>query len=362
MVEANSQRVVLYTEDDPLVLASGAELAQVEVEFETWGTLNDSASNAVFIAHALTGDAHASGTANQPGWWDTMVGPGKPVDTNHFYVICPNLLGGCRGTTGPQSINPDTGRPYGLTFPLLHIRDFVAVHRKLIHYLGIQQLFALVGGSLGGMQGLQWALDAPHEIKRSVWIAATAALTAQNIAFSAAGRAAIMSDPSFNNGNFEPGSGPQAGLALARMMAHITYLAEAGMQSRFGRQFQFGDTRQTFGVDFAVESYLNHQGETFVKRFDALSYLYLSRSLDYFEPFAQAGIGTALAADQDHQILLLSFDSDWRFGTDHSLRLGEHLTRAGIRYRHEEISAPFGHDSFLHDIPEYLTKVRDFLC
>ncbi|RYE79835.1 MAG: homoserine O-acetyltransferase, partial [Myxococcales bacterium] len=221
-----TRRVVLFDEDDPLVLDGGARLRHVEVAFETWGELSPARDNAVFIPHALTGDSHAAGDG---GWWSTMIGPGKPVDTDRFFVICPNLLGGCRGTTGPSSVDPATGRPYGLDFPLISIRDMVTVHRALIRHLGIDRLLAVVGGSLGGMQALQWALDAPEEVGHAVVVAASSRLSAQNIAFSAVARSAIMRDPEFNDGVFEPGQGPRTGLAIARMMAHITYLSEQAM-------------------------------------------------------------------------------------------------------------------------------------
>jgi homoserine O-acetyltransferase len=270
-----TQRVVLFTEDDPLVLESGATLAPVEVAYETYGTLDDDRSNAVVICHALTGDAHAAGFHEgdrKPGWWDNLIGPGKPVDTDRLFVVCANILGGCRGTTGPSSTDPQTGRPYGLRFPLFTVRDMVAVHRALVvGHLGIARPLAAVGGSLGGMQVLQWALDHPDELQGAVLVCATARLSAQNIAFSAVAREAIMRDPDFNGGDFyEGGARPDLGLSLARMVAHITYLSEASMREKFGRRLQHGDRpRNGFDVDFQVESYLQHQGQTFLKRFDA---------------------------------------------------------------------------------------------
>jgi len=363
------QRVVLFTPDDPLTLDGGSRLDHVEVAFETWGTLNADASNAVLVCHALTGDSHASGTADQPGWWDTMVGPGRPVDTDRFFVICPNLLGGCRGTTGPTSINPATGSPYALDFPLLEVRDFVTVHRRLMRHLGIERLLAVIGGSLGGMQALQWALDAPHEVGNAVAIAASSRLSAQNIAFSAVARAAIMRDPEFADGRYidHPDiEGPRTGLAIARMMAHITYLSEQAMAEKFGRRIQDADEpRRRFGVDFAVESYLEHQGQTFLDRFDPLSYLYLSRSLDYFDPFAEPGatdaLAAACAAGRGTTFLVASFDSDWRFATAHSRRIVRVLERARVPVSFREISAPHGHDSFLLDHGDYLATVRAFV-
>lgn len=357
------QRVVLFTDDDPLLLDGGGRLDHVEVAYETWGTLAPDASNAVFVCHALTGDAHATGTPEAPGWWETMVGPGRPVDTDRFFVICPNLLGGCRGTTGPASVDPATGSPYGLDFPLLTVRDFVTVHRRLARHLGIDRMLAVVGGSLGGMQALQWALDAPEEVARAVVVAGSSRLSAQNIAFSAVARSAIMRDPGFADGRYAEGEGPRTGLAIARMMAHITYLSEQAMAEKFGRRLQDADEpRHRFGVDFAVESYLEHQGQTFLDRFDALSYLYLSRSLDYFDCFAEPDATAALtAADDPTRFLVVSFDSDWRFATSHSRRIVRELERARVPVSFREVSAPHGHDSFLLDDDDYLGTVAAFL-
>ena len=362
-VPSATQRVVLFTSEDPLLLDSGGRLDQVEVAFETWGTLNDDATNAVFVCHALTGDAHATGTPEAPGWWETMIGPGRPVDTDRFFVVCPNLLGGCSGTTGPASIDPATGTAYGLSFPLLTVRDFVTVHRRLMAHLGIGRVLGVIGGSLGGMQALQWALDAPDEVARAITIAASSRLSAQNIAFSAVARSAIMRDPGFADGGYAEGEGPRTGLAIARMMAHITYLSEQAMAEKFGRRFQDSDEpRHRFAVDFAVESYLEHQGETFLDRFDALSYLYLTRSLDYFDCFADPEASAALAAAPDPtRFLVVSFDSDWRFATSHSRRIVRELEQARVPVSFREVSAPHGHDSFLLGNQDYLASVAAFL-
>jgi homoserine O-acetyltransferase/O-succinyltransferase len=357
------QRVVLFTEGDPLLLDSGGRLDHVEVAYETWGTLDADGSNAVFVCHALTGDSHATGTPEAPGWWETMIGPGRPVDTERFFVVCPNLLGGCRGTTGPTSVDPATGSAYGLDFPLLTVRDFVTVHRRLARHLGVGRVLAAIGGSLGGMQALQWALDAPDEVARVVAIAASSRLSAQNIAFSAVARSAIMRDPGFADGRYADGSGPRTGLAIARMMAHITYLSEQAMAQKFGRRFQDSDEpRHRFGVDFAVESYLEHQGESFLDRFDALSYLYLTRSLDYFDCFAEPDATATLAAAADPtRFLVVSFDSDWRFATSHSRRIVRELEQARVPVSFREVSAPHGHDSFLLDDDDYLATVAAFV-
>lgn len=355
---------LLYPQGNPLRLSSGAKLHEVTVRYETYGELNADASNAVFICHALTGDAHAAGHFpgdKRPGWWDTLIGPGKPVDTDIWFVVCPNLLGGCQGTTGPSSVNPASGRPYGLEFPLLAMSDFVTVHRKLGEHLGIERWAVVVGGSLGGMQVLEWMLSHPTDMHNAVVIAASSRLSAQNIAFSAVGRQAIMRDPNFHDGNFiGTGTMPDRGLSVARMMAHITYLSERAFSDKFGRQAQRGRLGKVFGVDFSVESYLEYQGKAFLDRFDALSYLYLSRVMDYFDPFETPGALDALIADPV-RALVISFDSDWRFSTEHSRRIVRHLETSRIPTSFREISSKWGHDSFLLTIPEYHATVGAFL-
>ena len=355
------QQADLFNPLHPLHLAGGAQLDQVSVAYETYGTLNQARDNAVFICHALTGDAHAAGWHpgdKHPGWWSTMIGPGLAIDTDKWFVICPNLLGGCQGTTGPSSVNPSTGHVYGLDFPLLHMRDFVTVHRALLDHLGVARLRAAIGGSLGGMQVLQWALDFPDQIAKPIVIAASSRLTAQNIAFSAVAREAIMQDENFAGGHFaEQGLNPDVGLAVARMMAHITYLSEDAFTAKFGRAPQGASADPGFGVDFAVEGYLRHQGQAFLARFDALSYLYLSRVMDYFDPFATP-LGTM--AGRAH-FLVISFDSDWRFATPHSLRIVRQLVDAHADVTFREIQSPWGHDSFLLEVPDYLDTVGAFI-
>lgn len=361
-----TERVVLFTPGAPLRLDSGAALAPVEVAYETYGRLDARRENAVVICHALTGDAHAAGhhgDPDRPGWWDNFIGPGKPIDTDRFFVICANLLGGCQGTTGPSSVDPSTGRPYGLRFPLFTVSDLVRVHRALVRHLGIERPLAAVGGSLGGMQALQWSLDAPGELGAAVVICASSRLSAQNIAFSAVAREAIMGDPDFNGGDYlEAGTRPDRGLATARMLAHITYLSEESMRRKFGRRIQDADApRFGFDVDFEVESYLQHQGASFLKRFDAGSYLYLTRVMDYFDAFADpAGTSRALAAG-DTRYLVLSFDSDWRFDTAHSREIVRVLSAGGAHVTFREIPSPHGHDSFLLEIPEYHRTVAGFM-
>ena len=357
-----TQRVVLFTEDDPLLLESGTALAPVEVAYETYGTLAADAGNAVVVCHALTGDANAAGyhdDPERPGWWDTMIGPGKPVDTERLFVVSSNLLGGCSGTTGPSSLDPATGAPYGLRFPLLGVGDLVTVQRRLLRRLGVERLFGAIGGSLGGMQVLQWALDHPDEIERAVVVAAAARLTAQNIAFSAVARAAITSDEHFNGGDYYAGPRPDVGLAIARQLAHITYVSEEALERKFGR------ARRTagpvgLGVDFEVESYLDHQGARFLERFDANSYLYLSRVMDTFDPLPD-GAEEPLEAVGDTRFLFVSFDSDWRFASRHSAELARLLGGAGYDAQHAEIASPWGHDSFLLPVPAYHDAIGGFL-
>jgi homoserine O-acetyltransferase len=356
-----TQRVVLFTEDDPLVLSDGQTIGPVEVAFETYGELSAARDNAVFIAHALTGDAHAAGHHGDPahvGWWDNLIGPGRAVDTDRWFVVCPNLLGGCQGTTGPLSTDPVTGAPYGLGFPLLSMADLVAVHRRLLAHLGIERLHAAIGGSLGAMQVLQWALDTPGQVARAVMVAGSSRLSAQNIAFSAVARDAIMRDPDFQDGHY-PGTGrrPEHGLAVARRMAHITYVSEQSLDLKFGRE-RVGDGPPRHGTDFQVESYLDHQAEIFLARFDALSYLYLTRVMDYFDPFAVDGL---LDRAGESEYLVLSFDTDWRFPTHHSARIHERLASAGARSDFAELASPWGHDSFLLQPPGYHDRVAAFL-
>ncbi|MCL2482884.1 MAG: homoserine O-acetyltransferase [Propionibacteriaceae bacterium] len=356
--------VALFTPEDPLVFTRGGQLDQVSVHYETYGTLNRKKNNAIFICHALTGDAHCAGIASgerKPGWWDVLIGPGKPIDTDKFFVISPNILGGCQGTTGPSSTNPATGKSYGLDFPILDMTDFVSVHRRLVASLGIDKLLGVAGGSLGGMQVLQWALSHPEDMSNAIIIAASSRLTAQNIAFSAVAREAIMRDNGFSQGHYlEDQTSPDTGMSIARMMAHITYMSEGALGTKFGRDPQNVDLTVGFGVDFAIESYLHHQAEVFLDRFDALSYLYLSRVMDYFDPFDAPDACAQISA---HPIptLVCSFTTDWRFSSSQSKRIVAYLERAGVPVTYRDISAGVGHDSFLLPIPEYEDLVRTFL-
>jgi len=362
LVETRTVR--LFTDAAPLVLASGQTIGPVDVAYETYGRLNEAGTNAVFLCHALTGDAHAAGWHpgdRRPGWWDNLIGPGKPLDTDRFFVICPNLLGGCQGTTGPSSTNPATGEPYGLDFPLLDMADFVTVHRALLAHLGVRRLLAALGGSLGGMQALEWALTYPEDLGHAIVVAASSRLTAQNIAFSAVARRAITDDPDFRGGRYaQEGTNPDVGLSIARMMAHITYLSEDAFTEKFGRSPQGPASRRGFGIDFAVESYLDHQGQAFVERFDALSYLYLTRVMDYFDPFVNPDAFAAVTATPV-RFLVVSFDTDWRFSTEHSLRIVRHLETARLPVTFRELHSPYGHDSFLLDDRTYHATLAAYL-
>lgn len=361
LVETRS--ALLFTPDDPLVLANGQRLDEVSIAHETYGTLNAARDNAIYICHALTGDAHAAGWHEgdrRPGWWDNLIGPGRAIDTNRWFVVASNLLGGCSGSTGPSSTNPATGQPYGLEFPLLDMADFVTVHRRLAAHLGIEHWHAVVGGSLGGMQVLQWQLTHPGDMDKAVIIASSSRLTAQNIAFSAVGRQAIMRDENFDAAGVGDGRTPDVGLSIARMMAHITYLSEDAFEEKFGRAHQHGAPRRGFDVDFAVESYLDHQGEAFLTRFDALSYLYLTRVMDYFDPFDAPDATDALSANPVDN-LVLSFDTDWRFSTAQSRRIVRRLEDARVPVTFREIASPWGHDSFLLQPPQYHEMIKAFI-
>lgn len=365
LVDQHTQHAVVATQQDPLLLRAGGRLDHVEVAFETYGELAPQRDNVVFVAHALTGDAHAAGTAagtGKRGWWDSFIGPGKPVDTDRFFVISPNLLGGCSGTTGPLSIDPATGEPYYLDFPMLHMSDMVAVHRRLMDHLGLDRVFAAVGGSLGGMQVLQWVIDEPDRIDRAVLIAATARISTENLAFSSVAREAILSDPDFHAGRYaEHGVVPRRGQKVARMMAHLTYVCPESLDRKFGHRRDSQGLDWRLGPDFEVEHYLQHQGEVFLDRFDALSYLYLTRLLDYFDPFAEPETAPALRRTST-RFQLTSFDSDWRFDTGQSRRLAAELERLGVAVDCAELASPFGHDSFLLRPEGYHERISEFLA
>lgn len=352
---------------EPLVLDSGATLDHYELVFETYGELNAARDNAVLICHALSGDHHAAGyhepESQRPGWWDNLIGPGKPLDTRRFFVVSPNNLGGCAGSTGPLSINPATAQPYGPDFPFVTVRDWVETQARLADALGIKCWAAVVGGSLGGMQALQWAVDFPDRVRHALVIAAAAKLTTQNIAFNEVARHAIRSDANFHGGRyFEQGVVPAHGLMLARMLGHITYLSDDVLMSRFGRELRDGKLNFGFDVEFEIESYLRHQGESFVKRFDANTYLLMTKSLDYFDPAANApdhDLRKALAG-ASARFLVVSFSSDWRFAPARSREIVRALLDADRDVSYVEIESEQGHDSFLLEVPLYHRVLRTY--
>jgi homoserine O-acetyltransferase len=358
---------------EPLALASGAALGDYELVFETYGELNADLSNAVLVCHALNASHHVAGvSADNPqdtGWWDNMVGPGKPVDTRRFFVIGVNNLGSCFGSTGPMSINAATGKPYGPDFPVLTVEDWVHSQARLADRLGIRQFAAVMGGSLGGMQALAWSTLYPERLRHCVAIATAPRLSAQNIAFNEVARRAILTDPEFHGGRFyEHGVVPSRGLQVARMIGHITYLSDDSMAEKFGRALrdsveraQPGDYRFTFDIEFEIESYLRYQGEKFARYFDANTYLLITRALDYFDPARTAGGDLSqVLAQARASFLIASFTTDWRFAPERSREIVQALLKAGRRVSYAEIDAPHGHDAFLLEDPRYHAIVRAY--
>ncbi|MFL5295219.1 MAG: homoserine O-acetyltransferase [Phenylobacterium sp.] len=350
----------------PLRLESGAKLEPLEIAYATYGRLNETKTNAILVCHALTGDQHA-GSANpvtgRPGWWDRVIGPGLPLDPDRYFVIATNVVGGCMGSTGPAATNPATGQPYGLAFPVITIADMVRAQAMLIEALGIETLFAVVGGSMGGMQVLQWAADYPEKLFSAVCIAAAPRHSAQNIAFHEVGRQAIMADPDWRGGAYESqGVRPEKGLAVARMAAHITYLSETALQRKFGRELQRDGLSWGFDADFQVESYLRHQGTSFVDRFDANSYLYITRALDYFDLAGQHGgvLAEAFRKARGVRFCVLSFSSDWLYPTSESRDIVRALNAAGCRASFAEIETDKGHDAFFLEEPVFHQALRGF--
>ena len=353
--------------ETPLPLACGKTLPEYELIYETYGTLNAERSNAVLICHALSGHHHAAGyhTAEdrKPGWWDAHIGPGKSIDTNRFFVVSLNNLGGCHGSTGPASHNPDTGRQWGPDFPVVTVSDWVTSQARLADHLGIERWAAAVGGSLGGMQVLQWTITYPERVANAVVIAATPRLSAQNIAFNEVARQAIRSDPEFFDGWYaEHDTAPKRGLKLARMVGHITYLSEDAMGSKFGRDLRSDDLNFGFDVEFQVESYLRYQGDTFSTAFDANTYLLMTKALDYFDPAASCDGDLACAlAPAQCPFFIVSFTTDWRFPPSRSRELVDALTRAGKSVSYANIESPHGHDAFLLPEPRYQALFSAFM-
>lgn len=345
--------------DRPLELECGRVLPSYDLVYETYGTLNADASNAVLICHALSGHHHAAGYHSaddpRPGWWDSCIGPGKPIDTNRFFVVCPNNLGGCHGSSGPGSQNPETGQLWGPDFPMMTVKDWVKSQAQLADALGIQRWAAVVGGSLGGMQALQWSMDFPDRLANAVVIAAAPKLSAQNIAFNEVARQSILTDPNFHGGRYYlHDTYPRQGLILARMVGHITYLSDDAMRMKFGRDLRSGRFHFGFDVEFQVESYLRHQGETFSRNFDANTYLLMTKALDYFDPARECdGTLEDALADTRCNFLVMSFNSDWRFSPERSREIVNALVQVGRNVSYAEIDTPKGHDAFLLPIPEY---------
>lgn len=351
-----------FAEDSPMRLDSGETLAPITLAYETYGQLNTNASNAILICHALSGDSHLAGFYTPddqgPGWWDECVGPEKAFDTNKYFVICSNVIGGCQGSTGPSSINPATNKPYGLSFPVITIGDMVRAQKHLVDYLGIEKLLAVAGGSMGGMQVLEWASRYPERVKSAIPIATTARHSPMLIAFSEVGRQAIYADPNWKNGDYYNGTHPDSGLAIARMVGHITYLSEDSMHQKFGRRLQ---TREHFGydfeTDFAIESYLRYNGQQFTERFDANSFLYVTKALDYYDlANGYEKLSDAFVNSVELTYLVLSFTSDWLYPTYHSKELVSALTAANCDVTYLNIQSTWGHDAFLLEV-DTMTKL-----
>ncbi len=359
------QRAVL---DTPLLLDCGRRLDSHELVYETYGRLNASGSNAILICHALSGDHHAAGwhapDDRKPGWWDQCIGPGKAIDTNRFFVVCPNNLGGCSGSTGPSSPKPDGSGCWGPDFPVVTVRDWVRSQRLLQQHLGIERWAAVVGGSLGGMQVLQWSIDCPEALQHAVVIAAAPRLSAQNIAFNEIARQAILSDPDFHGGRYaEHGVVPERGLKLARMLGHITYLSDAAMRDKFGRMRRSDAAGFNYDIEFEVESYLRHQGQQFVGRFDANTYLLMTRALDYFDPARDYGDDLVAAVSRAQaRFLVIAFSRDWRFAPERSREIVQALVRARRPVSYCEIESPLGHDDFLMPLPDYVNALGGYLA
>lgn len=352
--------------DGALPLESGEELGPLTLAYETYGSLSPAKDNAILVLHALTGDAHAAGSHRDgmdSPWWDIMIGPGKAFDTNKFFVVCSNILGGCMGSTGPKSLNPATGAPYAMDFPIITIGDMVDAQHLLMEYLGIDRWYAVAGGSMGGMQALQWTVAFPDQVERCIPIATTHRLSAQSIAFDAVGRTAIMRDPNWLDGHYYGKAIPANGLSVARMIGHITYLSEQSMHEKFGRSLRHAeDYSWNFNPEFSVETYLTYRGDSFVKRFDANSYLYITKAMDYFDLGARAGGSLVRAMERvSAKFLVLSFSSDWLFPTAQSREVVRALRLNGIDVSFMEIFSPYGHDAFLLEPEEETKLINGFL-
>jgi homoserine O-acetyltransferase len=358
-----------FTHGRPFTFRNGQVLPGFTLRYETYGALNAVRDNAVVICHALSGDHHCAGwhspSDRKPGWWNNLIGPGKAVDTNRFYVVCPNVLGGCQGSTGPSSVNPATGRAYGLDFPLVSIQDMVDAQKLLLDHLGVAGVHAVIGGSMGGMTATLFAIEYPGYVRRLLAMATTTRESAQAIAFNEVGRQAIMQDPAWNKGDYPRDGGPRVGLSIARMMAHITYLSDASLDRKFGRRTvqaaQAGDAAAAFDLQFEVESYLRHQGQSFINRFDANTYLYITRAIDHYDPAQSYGSLEQAFARVQAESLVVGFTSDWLFPPEQNRAIAIALLRAGKRASYAELATDLGHDSFLLQSEALYALVRGFL-
>ncbi|HBC87185.1 MAG TPA: homoserine O-acetyltransferase [Lentisphaeria bacterium] len=358
------------TEEDKLLLDCGRKIGPVNIRFETYGKLDETRSNAILILHALSGDAHVAGYLDEEkkkiGWWDSMVGPGKAFDTDKYFIVCSNVIGGCSGSTGPRSFNPDStnvSKIYNMDFPVITIADMVRAQHRLMKHLGIEKWLSLSGGSMGGMQALEWVVSYPEAVASVIPIATTSCLSPQSISFNWVGRQAIMGDPNWNNGNYDLDKVPETGLAIARMLGHITYLSDKSMDKKFGRELQESESYSfDFKHNFKVESYLKHQGEKFVERFDANSYLYISRAMDYFDLSEKFGGNLSVAFSQVRApFLIISFSSDWLFPPDESIKIVEALRINSIDVTYCDIKSIYGHDAFLLEVNVLERLISDFL-
>ncbi len=354
-----------FTLNEELILESGEKLFPVTLAYETYGALNTTKSNAILVLHALSGDAHAAGFHEgdkNPGWWDDMIGPGKAFDTNKYFIICSNVIGGCKGSTGPSSINPQTNKPYGLDFPAVTIKDMVNAQSGLVKHLGIEKLLAVAGGSMGGMQALEWAVSFPGRVSAAIVIASTFGHSPQQIAFNEVGRQAIMSDPDWNDGNYySKGLSPVRGLSLARMIGHITYMSDVSMSEKFGRRIKDIEQKTRFSPDFEVGGYLQYKGDNFVKRFDANSYLYITKALDLFDLTNGSSPGDAFKVARDVKFLIMAFKSDWLYPAYQSKDIVKACKLSNIDVTYCELNSTYGHDAFLIEIEGESSLVGHFL-
>jgi homoserine O-acetyltransferase/O-succinyltransferase len=349
---------------DELILDSGERFGPVTLAYETYGSLNQDRSNAILVLHALSGDAHAAGFhhgESQPGWWDDMIGPGKAFDTDKFFVICSNVIGGCRGSTGPSSINPQTKQPYGLDFPLITIKDMVTAQTYLVSYLGIEKLLCVAGGSMGGMQVLQWAVSFPEMVRAAIPIATTVKHSPQQIAFNEVGRQAIMADPDWKDGRYYGGTSPSRGLAVARMVGHITYMSDASMAEKFGRRVREDRPDKKFSPDFEVEGYLQYRGDNFTKRFDANSYLYITKALDRFDLTNGSTLEKVFRGAAPVRFLVIAFKSDWLYPAYQSKEIVRACKQVQADVSYYEINSSYGHDAFLLEVAEQEHFIKNFL-